>query len=308
MALLRQRLGPHRLLVPAALAASNLVATGPDPLLAEADVAFGQPDPGQVADLPRLRWVHLHSAGYTRYDNSRVREGLGRRGGALTNSSSVYDEPCAEHLLAMMMALARRLPQCWAEQANARDWRSAHHRIHSRLMEGQTALLYGYGAIGKRLTELLQPLRMNLIGVRRSPRGDEPVRVVPEASADQWLSAADHVVNILPASPETENYFDARRLGGTKPGAIYYNVGRGTTVDQAALLEALRSGRLSAAYLDVTDPEPLPPEHPLWSAPNCYITPHTAGGHADEFERLAGHFLDNLDRFVKGEPLADRVM
>ena len=115
-------------------------------------------------------------------------------------------------------------------------------------------------------------------------------------------------MNILPAAAGTEGYFDAGRLAKMKPGAIFYNIGRGTTVDQAALRSALESGRLAAAYLDVTDPEPLPPDHPLWSAPNCYITPHTAGGHRQEVERLAAHFLNNLKRFEAGEPLADRVI
>jgi phosphoglycerate dehydrogenase-like enzyme len=93
-----------------------------------------------------------------------------------------------------------------------------------------------------------------------------------------------------------------------KPGAIFYNIGRGATVDQEALVAALRSGRLGAAWLDVTDPEPLPPGHPLLRAPNCFITPHTAGGHHNEFEMLARHFLDNFRRFINGAPLRDRVM
>jgi phosphoglycerate dehydrogenase-like enzyme len=93
-----------------------------------------------------------------------------------------------------------------------------------------------------------------------------------------------------------------------KAGAIFYNIGRGSTVDQSALLEALASGRLRYAYLDVTDPEPLPAEHPLWAQPNCFITPHTAGGAVDEFERLAKHFVGNLRRFEAGERLINRVM
>ena len=93
-----------------------------------------------------------------------------------------------------------------------------------------------------------------------------------------------------------------------KRGAVFYNIGRGTTVDQDALGEALRSGQLRAAYLDVTDPEPLPPEHPLWTTPNCVITPHTAGGHADEWVRLVKHFLVNLRRHEAGQPLLDRVI
>lgn len=92
-----------------------------------------------------------------------------------------------------------------------------------------------------------------------------------------------------------------------KPGAILYNIGRGSTVDQAALLDALESKRLAAAYLDATEPEPLPPSHLLWSAPNCFITPHTAGGFIGEKERLVRHFLDNLRRFIAGEALRDRV-
>jgi phosphoglycerate dehydrogenase-like enzyme len=93
-----------------------------------------------------------------------------------------------------------------------------------------------------------------------------------------------------------------------KPGAIFYNIGRGATVDQAALSDALHSGRLSAAWLDVTDPEPLPEDHPLLATPNCFITPHTAGGHVDEGRSIVKHFLENLGRFTRGEPLIDRVM
>jgi phosphoglycerate dehydrogenase-like enzyme len=100
----------------------------------------------------------------------------------------------------------------------------------------------------------------------------------------------------------------ADRLARMKPSAVFYNIGRGTTVDQTALLEALRAGKIAAARLDVTDPEPLPPDHPLWTAPNCQITPHTAGGHAEEFHRLVGHFLTNLGRYLKGEELRDRVI
>jgi phosphoglycerate dehydrogenase-like enzyme len=93
-----------------------------------------------------------------------------------------------------------------------------------------------------------------------------------------------------------------------KPGAIFYNIGRGATVNQEALVEALHSGRIAAAWLDVTDPEPLPDDHPLRREPNCFITPHIAGGHVDETGTLVRHFLGNLERFVRGDPLVDRVM
>ena len=114
-----------------------------------------------------------------------------------------------------------------------------------------------------------------------------------------------HVVDLLPAS--TRPILDAARLAHVRADAVIYNVGRGSTIDQDALLDALSNGRLAAAYLDVTSPEPLPPEHPLWHAPNCYVTPHTAGGHVDENERLVEHFVTNLARLLSGKPLLDRI-
>jgi phosphoglycerate dehydrogenase-like enzyme len=122
------------------------------------------------------------------------------------------------------------------------------------------------------------------------------------------LVSADHVISILPDNAESVRFISSERLGWMKPGAIFYNIARGTTVDQEALLESLRSGHLGAAWLDVTDPEPLPDDHPLWDAPNCYITPHTAGGHGNESETLVRHFLNNLELYLGGLPLNDRII
>jgi len=122
------------------------------------------------------------------------------------------------------------------------------------------------------------------------------------------LATADHVVNILPDNAASLRFISGKRLAEMKPGAIFYNIGRGTTVDQEALAASLRSGHLGAAWLDVTDPEPLPEAHPLRTAPRCFITPHTAGGSGNESETLIRHFLKNLKRFLQGAPLTDRVM
>ena len=149
---------------------------------------------------------------------------------------------------------------------------------------------------------------MKVMAYRRKPRGDEGVPVITEDQLAGALAEADHIVDILPDSAATRHFFDAARFAMIKPGAIFYNIGRGTTVDQDALLEALRSGRIGAAWLDVTEPEPLPDEHPLRQEPNCFITPHVAGGHVDETKTLVRHFLKNFERFVRGEPLLDRVM
>lgn len=308
MELLMANLGPHRIVFAGATNASNLTPGSRDPLLEQADIAFGQPDPQQVIDSPRLKWVHLNTAGYTRFDTPVLREAMKARGGVLTNSSSVFDEPCAEHLLAMMMSLTRRLPEALLDQTTTRNWPSRLLRDESRLLVGQTAIIYGFGAIARRLVELVAPLRMTVIGVRRRPRGDEGIRIVSTDQADALLSEADHVIDILPAAADTDGFFNAARLARIKRTAIFYNIGRGATVDQEALRVALQSKQIHAAYLDVTTPEPLPPDHPLWLQPNCFITPHTGGGHDSEFERGVRHFLDNLHRHSAGHPLVDRIM
>ncbi len=305
---LRQGLGRHDLILPTKVAATNLVAGEPDPSLAQASIAFGQPDPDQVNSLPGVKWVHLTSAGYTRYDTPAFRDAMKSRGGVITNSSSVYDEPCAQHLLAMMLSFSRQLPECRIDQSTDKSWVYKQTRYETFLLQGQTVILYGFGAIGRRLVEMLAPFGMNIIAAKRHPAVYEGVSVVTPAEADTLLHTADHVINVLPASSETENYFHVERLNKLKPGAHFYNIGRGTTVDQFALMVELETKRIRGAYLDVTSPEPLPPDSPLWTAPNCHITPHIAGGHANEFDRLIAHFLENFARFTSGKPMNDRIL
>jgi phosphoglycerate dehydrogenase-like enzyme len=277
------------------------------------EVVFGQPEASQCAELlgrteSALRWVHLSSAGYTSFDNERMHALLRARDAALTTSSAVYAEPCAEHVLAFMLAAGRRLPAALENQRQPRDWPKTALRASSVLLRRQRVLLVGFGSIGRRLAELLRPFDVTVEAVRRSPQGDEPVPTYPHKELDRLLGAADHVVDLLPGNAGTTRLFDGGRFTACKRGAIFYNIGRGTTVDQTALRAALVDGRLSGAYLDVTDPEPLPPDDPLWTTPGCFITPHTAGGHADESERLVDHFLGNLDRYQQGLPLSDRVI
>lgn len=250
----------------------------------------------------------MTSAGYTRYDTPEFREAFRARGAMLTSASGVFADPCAQHVLAMMLALGRQLLPSHRDQLTDHAWHYTERRYDARLLTGQTVVLLGYGAIGRRLVELLAPFGMKIYAVRRSVHSEAGVHIVPEEKISATLRLADHVVNILPDNAGTRNYVNARRLACCKPGARFYNVGRGTTVDQAALLEALNSGRLGAAYLDVSDPEPLPPEHPLWTAPHCYVTPHTAGGRADQDEAIVRHFLGNLTAFEQGKGMTDRVI
>src|SRR5262245_2086564 len=305
---LAANVAPHRLIYAAEANRSNLAAAPVDPQLADAGIAFGQPDAEQAMRLDNLKWIHLTSAGYTAYDRDDFKTTLHARDAMLTTSSGVYDDPCAQHALAMMMAFARRLPESLKTQFGDRAWHWTRRRSESFLLNGQTALLFGFGAIAIRLCELLAPFRMNLIGVRRTVKGDEPVRIITGEQVAEFLPRTDHVINLLPDNYSTLRYFGEDGFRLMKQGALFYNIGRGSTVDQEALLAALERGSLAGAYLDVTTPEPLPPDHPLWGAPNCFITPHTAGGQIHEQHDLVEHFLENLRRFVGGKELLDRIV
>ena len=298
----------HRLVEAKVASASVLAGGESDAAIAEADVAFGQPAVEDCFRYERLKWVALTTAGYTRYDREDFKEALRKRGGALTNASAVFAEPCAQHVLAMMLGLGRQLPQSLEAQRGGRTWDYYERRAASRLLTGQTVLLLGFGAIGQRLAELLAPFRMKVVALRRQTRSESAVRIIAMEQLSSALGEADHVVNILPDNDATKDFVNARRLACFKRGARFYNVGRGTTVDQKALMEALDSGHLDAAYLDVMEPEPLPPEHALWTTRNCFITPHTAGGRDDQDEALVAHFLANLAAWGKGGELRNRVV
>jgi len=287
---------------------SVLTAAGADPALAQADIAYGQPDPGDVLGNPRLKWVALSTAGYTRYDRDDFRAAMKGRGTVVTSASAVFADPCAQQMLAAMLALVRNLPVQLRNQDGPREWRYLEDRYTATTLTGQSVVLLGFGAIGRRLAELLAPFGGRVTAYRRTPRGDEGVTVVTEAGLPAALAAADHVVSLLPDSPATRHFMNAHRFAAMKPGARFYNVGRGSTVDQDALLAALAAGRLGGAYLDVMEPEPLPPDHPLWRAPNCYLTCHIGGGTGDQDVKLVRHFVSNLERFTRGEPMVDRIV
>ena len=298
----------HRLVVSANASASVLAAGDPDPELATADIAFGQPDPNDSLQNPNLKWVEVSSAGYTRYDTAEFLDSFRDRGAAFTNACGVFADPCAQHVLAMMLALGRQLLPSYRDQLTDHSWHYAERRYNSRLLTGQTVLLLGFGAIGRRLAELLAPFRIKVYALRKTKRSEQNVEIISESDLPTILPHAHHVVNILPAHESTDLFINQSRLALFSPKARFYNVGRGSTVDQNALADALQSMRLSMAYLDVMEPEPLPPEHPLWTTPNCYITPHTAGGRHDQDETLVRHFLDNLAAFERGTPMQDRVV
>nr|WP_246294684.1 D-2-hydroxyacid dehydrogenase [Schlegelella koreensis] len=273
-----------------------------------AAVAWGGPDFGAILDAaPRLEWLHQRGAGIDAIDRARL---LASRV-VLTNGSGNHAPNMAEHVLALMLAFARGLPALMRAQQAAR-WETPHPDQLFELSE-QTLAIVGLGAIGGALATRAAALGMRVIGVRRSAPADaRPMAGVDEQlhgadGLDAALARADHVAVTLPLTEATRRLFDAARFARCKPGAYFYNVGRGGTVDQDALLAALRSGRIAGAGLDVTEPEPLPADSPLWREPNVIVTAHSSGQTPRSFERYQRLLLENLGRWVRGETLLNVV-
>ncbi len=306
--LLLEGTSPHEIIIPQNRPASILSKPEPDPSFALADIAFGQPDVDSIRRSEKLRWLHISTAGFTRYDTPEFRKLATERGLIVTNSSTVYARACADHALAFMLAQSRLLPTALQSHAANGDAEWLGLRAGSISLRGQSVLILGYGGIARELVKLLAPFEMKITAVRRQPRGDEGFPTVTPEELPAALATADHVINILPENAASLGFINAARLTSFQHGAVFYNIGRGTTVDQAALLDSLRSGHLAAAWLDVTDPEPLPEDHPLRHEPTCHITPHIAGGHAHEPITLVKHFLTNFRRYLDGTPLLDRIM
>ena len=262
-------------------------------------------EPEWLAAAPALRWIHVGGAGVERLPLAEIR----RHGAILTNSSGVHVPNIPEHVLALMLAFARRLPQLLAAQRERR-WRDdvTHGEVFE--LSGQALLLVGMGDIGLGTGERAAALGMRVIGFRR--RLDDPPpsfvsRVFGPDDLHAALGLADHVLVSLPLTPDTRGLIDGAALASMPQGSYFYNVGRGPVVDQAALEVALASGHLGGAGLDVTDPEPLPPESPLWAAENVIITAHTSGASPHYWDRATELVAENIRRLRAGEEPLNRV-
>ena len=308
MRLLAEGTRAHRLVLSDKRNSSVLAQGQRDPVLAEAEIAFGQPDPADCLDSRKLRWIEVSSAGYTRYDTPGFREGMRTKGTVFTNASQVYTDACSEHVLAMMLALGRQLLASYAGQLGKRDWPYDEPARRVAPAHGPDGAHPGVRRDRAPAGRTARPFNGKIYAVRRQIHSEKGVHIVPEADLTKVLGEADHVVNILPENQGTKNYVNARRIACFKRGAYFYNIGRGATVDQDALIAGLQSGAIGAAYLDVTVPEPLPPNHPLWSAPHCFITPHTAGGRHGVNLELVRHFLANLAAFAWEGAMTDRIL
>jgi phosphoglycerate dehydrogenase-like enzyme len=225
------------------------------------------------------------------------------RGTRLCNGVGINATAVAEYAVMGMLNLAKAFPAVVRAQ-DRREWlRDAPGKVE---LEDTKALVIGYGAIGRRIGRMLEGFGVEVSGVRRSHSSEANM-----LGPDEWkprLGEFDWVVIAAPATAETAQLIGAAELAAMKPSACLVNIARGSVVDQDALIAALEAGSIAGAFLDVTDPEPLPPEHPLWTAPNAIITMHLSGrAQTRMFQRAAALFLDNLARYRSGEPLINEV-
>lgn len=278
------------------------------PLLAQADVLFSFRFPVEWLDqMPALRWVQLSSAGA----DHMIEQGLfaHRPDLIVTTASGIHAIPIGEHVIGMILAFARGFPTAMRNQHEARWLRYTTSEAH-----GQTLGLIGYGPIGRRIAQLAHALGMEVRVLRRSGASPQPgddaepvARFYGPDELHDLLGASDYVVLAAPLTAETRGLIDAAALQAMRPTAVLINIGRGPLVVQAALIAALEAGTIAGAGLDVTDPEPLPADSPLWHLPNVLLTPHVAGSNPYYNARATALFCDNLRRYLDGTPLRNRV-
>ena len=266
----------------------------------DAEVIYGSVTPPLLAAAPALQWVHLASAGVDRF----LFPEMVRHAAVMTNARGVAAVSIAEHAFALILAFTRGLPLAFRSQQERR-W-AAPSSIE---ICGQTLGIVGLGRVGREVARRAAGFGLRVLAVDLNPV-DRPESVAclwPPERLPDLCAAADILVNCSPLTPQTERMIGREQFARMKPSALFVNVSRGRVVDQDALVEALRAGRLAGAALDVMDPEPLPPDSPLWEMPNVILTAHSATRSQHFWRRMHELFCDNLRRYVAGQPLLNVV-
>jgi D-2-hydroxyacid dehydrogenase (NADP+) len=289
---------------PVLLAAGQRIA---DDDVGRITVAFASHDmyPGTLPafmriclDAPKLEWLQTLNAGIDHPVFGMIRD----RGVRLTTASGSTAVPIAHHVMLCVLAMAHDLPGFFRDQQR-HEWNPrALDDVDQRVIG-----VIGMGPIGTEVARLGTQFGMRAIGVRRSAHGDEPCETWTFDRLDELLALADDLVLALPLAANTRGIIGDRELQLMRPGTRIVNVGRGELIDEPALVDHLRSGHIGAAALDVFATEPLPPDSPLWDLPNVIVTPHTSGDTQLAKRRVEEIFIDNLGRWMRGEPLRNEV-
>jgi phosphoglycerate dehydrogenase-like enzyme len=268
-------------------------------LLERVEVSFGNIPRELWTRARRLRWMQMMGAGVDGVLTAEVKAHP-----VVITNAHLHAEPIAEQLFGMLLMLVRRLHEAYRLQQE-QHWGGIREL---EVLPGKTLGLVGVGTIGRRTAEIANAFGLHVLGMRQSsapaPHVDEMFS--PTGKADMF-PRCDYLMLTIPLTPQTHHFIGATELALLPPHACLFNIGRGKVVDTDALVAALREGRLAGAGLDVTDPEPLPAGHPLWTLPNVIITPHNAGLHPNYAEHAGRLFLDNLRRYLTGDPLVNVV-
>lgn len=269
-------------------------------LLSQADVLFDF-DHTHREDLPQLahnlKWIQTTSAGIGQFVKSY---GYDRQGWIFTTASGVHARPLAEFCLMAMLTFVKNY-RLMEEQKRGRQWQ----RFNNTELRGMTVGILGMGKIGRDLAAVCRFFGMRIIGTRRDIHRavDDVDLLFAPFQLEEMLPQVDFLVLCLPHTPETDGLLDAERIAMLKPGAYLINIARGALVDQTALTDALIKGQLGGAALDVTDPEPLPADDPLWGLPNVIISHHSASTADTENGKLTELFIRNLRHYLAEEPM-----
>lgn len=249
----------------------------------------------QIENMAAMRWFHAFVAGL----DHPVFRSIAERGVTVTNSAGFNSVPIAQYVLAMMLRHAKQIP-AWEAAQRERAWR----RVETDELTGRTVAIVGTGGIGGEVARLAHAFGMRVLGMRRRPEMVPHIdQLYRPERLHQMLAEADYIVLATPLTPQTQGMIDAAAFASMKPEAYLINVARGPIVREDALLDALRSGRIAGAALDVFDQEPLPAESPLWEMENVIVTPHNSGASPHTLERGARIFIESLRRYASGEPL-----
>jgi phosphoglycerate dehydrogenase-like enzyme len=250
---------------------------------------------------PAVKWVHFMSTGIDQHPFVPKLVGQGTK---LTTSAGTNGEPVAFTAIASLLMLARKFP-VWLDAQRRRAWEPMRGTAVPQDVRGQTLLVVGMGHIGATVARFAQALGMHVIGIRRSAQqpGDPVDEMHTLAALPDLLPRCDWIVLACPLTAETRRIINAQTIAKLKRGAGFINVARGGVMDQAAVIEGLKSGQIGWAHLDVFEQEPLPADSPLWDLPNVILTPHNAGASAGNDRRAAELFIANIPLWARGETL-----
>lgn len=270
-------------------------------ILMDVEVILGNVPPALLRSARSLKWLQLNNAGTEGYCDA-VPEDM-----VLTNATGAYGLAISEHMVGMLFELQKKL-NLYSRNQRDHVWKNEGH---VRIIEGSRVLVIGLGDIGTAFARKMKGLGCRTVGIKRrearKPEGVDDLFLLDRL--ERQLPLADIVALCLPGNEDTRHLLNAERIAMLKPGVVVLNVGRGMTVDTESLTKALQEGRIAGACLDVTDPEPLPSDHPLWDMDNVILTPHVSGGFSlpETLEKILNLCIENLECYLVKRPLRNVV-